>query len=332
VTLTLLTLHGHEIRTVFDLLGQKETDMTYALGWALSQSPQFMARLAETLQRPTFSERVRLRLQEHKSLGGYTDLEIDDPRQCHIILEAKRGFIVPSKEQLTKYAARLINAPDRPKVRLLVILADSDRQNIWLNIWLKKNIPGKIEGVTVKSISWHEFKKLAQRAAQSGTHDERHLLREFIAYLARATVMQNQNSNLVYVVSLSHKEFRDGTEISFIDVVEKYKKYFHPIGGTGGGWPFEPPNYLGFRYGGELKSIHHVESYTVIENFKPHFTRKSIPTRRVPTNSNGHSIFRAARKWAFIDLLLTAGSIAEAAHLTRQRQAKAKQDEAGPTQ
>src|SRR5262245_47470533 len=213
--------------------------MTYALGWALSQSPQFMAQLAETLTLPrAFSERVRLRLQEHQSLGGYTDLEIDDPGQCHIILEAKRGFIVPSKEQLTKYAARLINAPDEPKVRLLVVLADSDRQNIWL----KRSIPEKIEGVTVTSISWHEFKKLAQRAAQSGTHAERHLLRHFVEYTAKATVMQNQTSNLVYVVSLSNDEGPPG--ISFIDVVKKHSKYFHPIGGTGGGWPFEPPNYL----------------------------------------------------------------------------------------
>src|SRR5207248_3261338 len=111
-----------------------------------------------------------------------------------------------------------------------------------------------------------------------------------------------------------------------------------PIGGTGGGWPSEPPNYLGFRYDGELKSIHHVESYDVIENFAPHFTRKSAPTsrphflyslgaaikptRRVPTNGNGDSIYPSGRKWVFIDLLLTAGSVAEAARVTKQRQAE----------
>jgi hypothetical protein len=50
------------------------------------------------------------------------------------------------------------------------------------------------------------------------------------------------------------------------------------------------------------------------------------PTRRVPTNGNGHSIFRSGRKWVFIDLLLTAGSIAEAAHLTKQREAQAELD------
>ena len=76
-----------------------------------------------------------------------------------------------------------------------------------------------------------------------------------------------EHSNLVYVVSLSYDEFGP-PGISFIDVVEKHSKYFHPIGGTGGGWPFEPPNYLGFRYDGELKSIHHVASYSVIENFR----------------------------------------------------------------
>ena len=146
--------------------------------------------------------------------------------------------------------------------------------------------------------------------------------------------MQNQSSNLVYVVSLSNESFGCG-DISFIDVVEKHGRYFHPVGGTGGGWPIEPPNYLGFRYDGELKSVHHVEPYSVIDNFAPHFTRNSTPTdrphflyrlgpaikpaHRVPTNGNGHSIYPSGRKWIAIDLLLSARSVAEAAHLTNER-------------
>ena len=34
-----LKLHGRPIGTVFDLLGKKENDITYSVGWALAQSP-----------------------------------------------------------------------------------------------------------------------------------------------------------------------------------------------------------------------------------------------------------------------------------------------------
>jgi hypothetical protein len=332
----LLLLHNRKIETVFDLLGQKENDMTYALGWALAQSPRFLAQLAEALGLD-FSERVKIRLQHSHSSQGYTDVEIDDPGRCHVILEAKRGFTLPSSGQLSKYAARLIDSPDRPKTRLLVVLAESDRQDIWLD----QQIPKAIDGITVNSVSWHKFKQLAKRAAQLGTHAEKHLLNQFVQYVTAATTMQNQYSNLVYVVSLSREDFGCGNT-TFIDVVEEHHKYFHPVGGTGGGWPAEPPNYLGFRYEGKLSSIHHVETYTVITNFAPHFTDRPTPLdrphylynlgpaikpgRRMPTNGNGNSIWGSGRRWVFLDLLLTAGSVAEAASLTKLRLAAVDQD------
>lgn len=332
-----LTLHNQKIETVFDLLGQKENDLTYALGWALSRSPQFLTQLAKTLGLTSgFSELVKIRLQEHLLTQGVTDIEIDDPGLCHIILEAKRGFTAPSDAQLAKYANRLKTNRDEPETRLLVVLAEDDRKNIWL----RHQIPKEIDGIPTKTISWHAFIKLAKRA-RSGDHAERHLLDQFVHYLGRASTMQNQNSNLVYVVSLSNEVFGCG-DITFVDVVEKYGQYFHPIGGTGGGWPFDPPNYLGFRYDGELKSIHHIESYDVIKDFKPHFTPTSTPTdrphflyklgpairasHRVPTNGQGHTIYGSGRTLIYIDLLLTAGSVAEAAFLTKKRNAELEQD------
>ena len=36
-----LTLHGHEVAIVFNLLGHHENDLTYSLGWLLSLSPSF---------------------------------------------------------------------------------------------------------------------------------------------------------------------------------------------------------------------------------------------------------------------------------------------------
>jgi hypothetical protein len=43
--MTDLFLHGRKLDTVFDLLGSKENDITYSVGWALAQSPAFCARL-----------------------------------------------------------------------------------------------------------------------------------------------------------------------------------------------------------------------------------------------------------------------------------------------
>ena len=150
--------------------------------------------------------------------------------------------------------------------------------------------------------------------------------------------MQNQLSNLVYVVSLSNDTFC-ASDMTFMDVVEKHRKYFHPVGGDKRGWPSEPPNYIAFRYKGELQSIHHIQSYTVIENYYPYFPvpESSVldsphfmytlgppikPTHRIPTNDPDKKktkIIRSARKWCFIDLLLTCDSIAEAACKTQDR-------------
>ncbi len=38
---TELTLHSRTVGTVFDLLGRKEDDITYSVGWGLAQSERF---------------------------------------------------------------------------------------------------------------------------------------------------------------------------------------------------------------------------------------------------------------------------------------------------
>lgn len=330
--MTILTFHGRELETVFDLLGYTENDLTAALGWTLSQSPTFLEMFGKKLGlKQRFSSNVSIRLQEHRKSHGITDVEIYDPGKHHIIVEAKRGFTIPSDGQLNLYSDRLSRDLDQSADRLLVVLAESDRRNIWL----ENHLPKSVGGIPIKPISWSEFKQLARRASCFSNQLQKQLLRQFLNYLSRATAMQNHQSNLVYVVSLNNKTFGCG-DTTFIDVVERHKKYFHPVGGTGrGGWPSEPPNYLGFRYHGELKSICHIQSYEVINNYKPYFTAASVPlkrphflyklgraikpSRRVPTNGRAHSIFPAGRRWVFIDLLLTSPSVADAAILTKKR-------------
>ena len=141
--------------------------------------------------------------------------------------------------------------------------------------------------------------------------------------------MQAKESNWVYVVSLSTGK-PENCDLTWKELVEKKMKYFHPFGIKG--WPKEPPNYIGFRYGGRLQSIYHIESYSITKNIHDeieempnvedeyeHFVyslgKAIIPPKDVKTGK----IYASGRKWAMIDTLLTADTIHEASEISRQR-------------
>ncbi len=335
--MTVLTAHGRNIETVFELFGESENAMTQSLGWALAKCPTFSTGFARMIGVENgFSDAMHIRLQEYQALKGFTDIEVVDPGRHHIVVEAKRGFTVPGMPQLEKYVDRLHQNHDRKAKKLLAVLAESDRDERWLSL----NVPSKVKGVPVLPISWRRFKHMARQAITPARHEEKRLLTQLITYLDKATSMQNQTSNEVYVVSLGAQKFANST-ITFIDVVEKFGKYFHPVGGGKGGWPVEPPNYVAFRYKGALQSIHHVDSYTVIERYDPHFPVPKNskadrphylytlgppvkPQGPTPTNDPGGkyaAITMSSRRWCDLDLLLTSNSIAEAAKKTRDRKA-----------
>ncbi|MCY4229129.1 MAG: PD-(D/E)XK nuclease family protein [Gammaproteobacteria bacterium] len=332
--MTQLMVHGQKADTVFELLGSKENAMTYSLGWALSRCDVFCQKLAAKLGlHEGFSDAMHIRLQEHESQKGFTDIEIVDPGRFHIVIEAKRGFNIPSPDQLEKYADRLLAKDNRAK-KMLLVLAESDREEQWLS----RHAPSYVNQVEVQAISWKQFQEMAQESVAKATrHSEKRLLRQFIGYLEKVTTMQNQASSYVYVVSASHDVCFKDAGISFVDVIEKHNKYFHPVGNR---WPIEPPNYIAFRYDGKLQSIHHIESYEVIEDFQEHFNLPSAhpaggehylyelgpairPAKEVRTldKTRGYTqIQKSARCWCFIDLLFTCDSISEASVKTKLRE------------
>jgi hypothetical protein len=68
-------------RSIFDLLGTKEDDMTYALGFVASRSPGFAARLVQKVGGPSGVNKDGLvRLQEIDG-DGRTDVEIEWPNR-----------------------------------------------------------------------------------------------------------------------------------------------------------------------------------------------------------------------------------------------------------
>ena len=314
-------LHGSKLDSVFELLGTKENDITYSLGWALSHSPTLLdGLLSKIFPSSSIGDVDRIELQQHDADGGYTDVEIIGPN-LHVIIEAKRGWTVPGKVQLQKYSRRLKKSEER-KFRALVSMSECSSE--YVDQYPVKNVGG----FRVIHISWKDIDSLCN--AKPSNHAEKRLLQQLRTYMRRIVSMQRVESNLVYVVSLG-AEIPEFSKISSQAFVEEKGIYFHPVGGKGG-WPKEPPNYVGFRYRGELQSIHHVDDWEIVTNLhkvipeirnrkhEPRFVYKLgmpiTPTKTVKTGK----LYSSLRVWAMLDLLLTCDTIAEARDKTKVRQ------------
>ena len=322
-----LTLHGRPVGTVFDLLGKKENDITYSVGWAMSQSEELAEAFIKEVLPAVDDVRVDLILLQKGIPGaGFTDIELkgkSGDREVHVVIEAKRGYDLPEEAQLAKYATRTEPRPDA-----LVVMAETSADLV------VGKLPPTVADVPVLYRSWRRLDELvAAVAGRSRNHAAKRLLRDLSRYLRGLMTMQNVNSNLVYVVSLGG-EIED-TGISSRDVVLEHDNYFCPVGGGRGGWPKEPPNYLGFRFGGKLQQIRHVEGYRVTGDdhagFEPlkgkvHWSCEprwlfQLGPAIVPDHPvKSGKLWPSHRGWIAIDLLLTCDTVAEARDRTDARQ------------
>lgn len=312
-----LFLHNRCVKSVFELLGTKENHITYSLGWALTHCPELRTELLRRVFPRAKSHTAELiNLQQRDDEVGITDIEIvgDD---VHMIVEAKRGWELPSDKQLSLYTPRL-NKQERLQ-KALVTMSECTREYAALHQ------SKMVDGVPVRHFSWRDVQKLC---ANQGSHAAKRLAREFRTYLERIVKMQKQESNMVFIVVLS-AAVPEGAKLSWIRIVEEAGRYFHPVGN---GWPKEPPNYIGFRYKGMLQSIRHVESWKIMDDIhdeipgyqsdwtRPHFVYRLGPKIVPPHVVKTGSIFRNGRVWAMLDLLLTCKTIVEARDITKQRQ------------
>ncbi len=331
--MTDLFLHGDEIKTVFDLLGSKENDITYSVGWALAQSEAFTSKMLKDLFfQYDYGSVKAIRLQEFKNGSdkkntdkGYTDIEIEADR-LQMIIEAKRGWNLPTEKQLAKYANHLVKHTTIKKA--IVVFSECSIE------YVKDRLPDAVNDVPIIYRSWKHLSQIVMKSGYGGSHAEKRILSELNKYLEGLMSMQNQQSNRVYVVSLGYNT-PEWSKLSWIEIVTQKQRYFHPFGS--GGWPKDPPNYLGFRYYGKLQSIHHVEDYEIVDDlsryipeiskkkwFEAHdrfslvFYKLGKPIKPVTDVRTGN-IYRNGRVWAAIDLLLTCRTISEARDLTNKR-------------
>ena len=271
-----------------------------------------------------------MKLQTGRAEHGITDAEIDLDN-ISIIFEAKRGAELPGAAQLKKYAAVLTKASATE--RLLVTLTNATPA---YGTDALARLESEIQGVRLLHRSWREIKVIAESAISRETNANKGWLRSFIAYL-EGLEMETRFSNRTYVVSLGRGNPK-GWGFSWIDIVEKRERYFYPVGK---GWPPPPPpNYIAFRHGGLLRSIHHVEGCDLItgpQTVFPEAAKGTWPLHyclhlgppirpqktRVPA---GRRIKWAARVWCMIDTLLTSETISDALSETKRRMGSASPD------
>ena len=325
--MTNLFLRDHPVESVFELIGSNENSLTYALGWCLREAPALLGTIAEALGvTPPQADQANVMLQEHRSELGFTDVEVRDPGRVAWIFEAKVGFAPPGLSQLTKYASRLNQRDDLTAQPLMIVLAQSDRNDMVL----RRHVPPTVDCVPVIVLSWRQLLACCTAAAGAASSSGREALRQLQLFVRKVLLMRDRESNQVFVVSIG-KSHHHPVGTTFQQVVTEHGRYFHPADKR---WPNNPPNYLGFRWDGQLQSIHHVDDYKVVDNMIgefPNAVDEELPTpyflytlgpaiRPAKPVRNGDSVVMANRLTAALDLLLTCETITEAWEKTKARQ------------
>ena len=239
-----LSLHGREIASVFQLLGRREVDLTAALGFALSRDTDLCDALLAAVGIGGSGFDVAL---EARSEGGAdrTDIELSNDMSV-VIIEAKRGWVVPGPAQLSTYAPR---SPD-----VLVVVTD------YTDSFARSlGLPETVAGIPVVHLSWRRVLALVRSAAKPG----RRWTRELLIYLEdTVATLQDRESNRVFCVVLGQIVGLPGTHgRTYLD--RGY--YFHP---QGHGYPKRPPTYMGFRWQNKLHTVRHVDSYDAVGSLR----------------------------------------------------------------
>ncbi|MCM1026257.1 MAG: hypothetical protein NC432_07460 [Roseburia sp.] len=333
-----LFAYSENIETVFDLIGDRENDITKSIAWAFVKSPCLLESVVDYLIHVSVNaEDVVIRYQEFEKNKGVTDLEITDNRKFYIIIEAKRGWNLPGEAQLKLYSKRTDFRNSPAKIKAIVSMSECTEE------YAKKRRP-VIPGIMVLHLPWMEICNISGKLRAKTAGKQNYILNELERYIKRIMTTQKKDTNWVYVVSLglnkaeiiTSKGEKKAADITYVDIVRKYHRYCCPVGGGKGGWPKEPLTYIAFRYNGMLQSIHHIESYTVTDNL--HLFVPEIPDAELSTTHfvyelgsaitppgtvrTGKKIVRSNRVWVQLDTLFTSETVTEAMEISKARMSK----------
>ncbi len=314
---------GKRLTNSFDLLGSDEPAITDALGWALGNSPALCKKFVSAAMRLDLSldeaGQVEVRLQGATGGSGFTDIELRHPL-FHLIVEAKKGWVLPEAGQLRKYAPRLRG----PRPSAFMTISEVDQ-----HFFAKSGLVQALHGTPVSHLTWTDVRQMLISTRGGRPLAERRVLDDLASFLADTTFSRDPRSNMVYVASLNDDR-PAWSALPFVDFVRRERVYFHPIGGH---YPVQPPTYLGFRYRGALLSIHyvaHVAVYTDLREPIPNLITGEVPHgdhflyRLGPPILPDHKVSTGAlhgagHAYCMLDALLTSNTVREAVDITKAR-------------
>jgi len=317
-----LLKNNKQVYSIFSLLGAKENALTFSLAWICKSNQIFLKRLLKLITQKNIKLNViDINIQRYDDKhGGYTDIELSINNSLLIIIEAKKRLSVPTQRQIKQYLNRVKRYPKMKHA--FVVISDCPREYV-IRRTSNYNIKTKII-----PISWEEIYSIIPTIRDKSNDHQKILLKEFDNFLKDIIIMQNKESNKVFCVALSRKLAGNGkAKITFLDIVTKRKKYFYPVGK---GWPSPPPNYIAFRIGGKLLSIHYIKSFKIVTNLHKYI--KEIPKYEYdplylleldkpffPDNVVNGKIFANGHIWFMLDTIFTSKSIKEARDKTKKR-------------
>ena len=149
-----LSIFNTKIKSIFQLLGSKENNISYSVGYGLANSNKFLELFLKSLniQTPFDPSKIKIHLQTHERDKGFTDFEILQENEFHIIVEAKRGWNFPSYDQINKYATRMSFQNSTAKDKRILIFNES------IPAYANAHFPIKfLLTIPVEAISWNDI-------------------------------------------------------------------------------------------------------------------------------------------------------------------------------
>ena len=148
------TLHGREISSIFQLMGYKENDISHSTAWVLGKCEAMLRIFIKDICGvDSFNhDNVEISVQEYDKGSGITDVEIRDDRAFFIIIEAKRGWILPQKDQLFKYSNRESFRKSIVKNKMIVTLSECSQDYAYHYLKIKE-----VNGIPIKHVSWKTY-------------------------------------------------------------------------------------------------------------------------------------------------------------------------------
>ena len=119
--MTELYIFKDEVTSIFELIGEKENDISYSVGYAFSNCRVFLQKFLEYIKvkTPYQPDNIIIRLQTHEKDKGFTDFEIFQENEFHIIIEAKRGWSFPTSINWTNMQVDRLSRIQQQKTREL---------------------------------------------------------------------------------------------------------------------------------------------------------------------------------------------------------------------